>query len=231
MKRLLLASTSTLYNEAYLAYLLPTLQTHFTRVDEVLFIPYAQPGGLSYDAYTEMVNLAFKKIGLRVKGIHEVENAVSAVTSAKAIFVGGGNTFRLVNQLYEQQLMVPLKKVIERGTPYLGTSAGSNIAGRTMQTTNDMPIVDPPSYTTLGLIPYNLNVHYIEPAKDSTHKGETRAIRIKEFHTVSDIPVIGLREGSWLKVEGDQISLQGSLSAVLFVQNEAAKVIAPGHYF
>ncbi|MCK0131202.1 dipeptidase PepE [Flavobacteriaceae bacterium F08102] len=231
MKQLILASTSTLHNETYLAYLLPELQHFFKDVDEIVFVPYAQPGGISYNAYTEIAKKAFEEIGLKIKGVHEFEDAKEALKTAKAIFVGGGNTFRLVNQLYVLNLMDTLRDSIDKGVPYLGTSAGSNIAGLTMQTTNDMPIVDPPSYTTLGCIPFNLNVHYIEPDKNSTHKGETRAVRIKEFHTVADIPVVGLREGSWLRVQGDEIRLEGHLSAVLFNKNEEPFTVPPNHLF
>ena len=121
-----------------------------------------------------------------------------------------------------------LKETINKGLPYLGTSAGSNICGLTMQNTNDMPIVYPPSYTTLGVIPFNINAHYLDPDPTSKHKGETRETRIKEFHTYNDIPVLGLREGSWLEVIGDEITLKGKLKARLFVQHKQPKELDSG---
>ena len=222
MKRVILASTSTLYNGDYLDYLLPTLVNHFKDCKTLLFIPYARPSGISHDDYTKKVNLSFTKINIIVKGIHEYENPIEAVQKAEAIFTGGGNTFLLVSQLYKNNLMTVLKKTIESGTPYLGTSAGSNIGGVTMNTTNDMPIVLPESFNTLGLIPFNLNPHFLDVNEQSTHMGETRETRINEFHTISNIPVLGLREGSWLEISEENIILKGDLTARLFKQNEPA---------
>lgn len=220
MKKIILASTSTLYNGDYLAYLLPTLRTHFEGCKTLLFIPYARPSGISYDAYTDKVRIAFAKIQIAVKGIHEYENPIEALQNAEAIFTGGGNTFLLVSELYKNKLMQVLKQTIESGTPYLGTSAGSNIGGMTMNTTNDMPIVLPESFETLGLIPFNLNPHFLDANAQSTHMGETRETRINEFHTLSAIPVLGLREGSWLEITGENNILKGNLTAKLFRQNQ-----------
>ncbi len=228
-KKIILASTSTLYNGDYLDYLLPELQTHFRGCKTLLFIPYAQPSGISYDDYTQKVAMAFAKINIKVSGIHEFENPIEAVQNAEAIFTGGGNTFLLVATLYSNNLIEILKQTIETGTPYLGTSAGSNIAGMTINTTNDMPIVLPQSFNTLGLIPFNLNPHFLDVNEQSTHMGETRETRINEFHTVSNIPVLGLREGSWLEVTDDTIVLKGSLTARLFRQNETPLEIASGN--
>ena len=225
MKKLILASTSTLHGGDYLDYLLPTLESHFSNCKTLLFIPYARPGGLSYKNYTKKVSDTFAKINITVKGIHEFDNAAEAVKNAEAIFTGGGNTFLLVSELYKNDLMEILKKTIEAGTPYLGTSAGSNIGGRTMNTTNDMPIVLPESFNTLGLINFNLNPHYLDTDEQSTHMGETRETRINEFHTVSDIPVLGLREGSWIEVSDSEVILKGNLRARLFRKNEVATEI------
>ncbi len=220
MKNILIASTSTLANENYLEYLLPELQSHFQNCNTILFVPYARPGGISHEEYTTMVSLAFAKINKKVIGIHEFEDAVLAVKNAEGIFTGGGSTFVLVSQLYKNNVMEILSETIKNGTPYLGTSAGSNICGLTMQTSNDMPIVYPPSFKTLGLIPFNLNPHYLDPDITSTHMGETRETRIKEFHAYNSVPVLGLREGSWLDVKGDTITLKGNLTARLFRQNQ-----------
>ncbi|SHL30641.1 dipeptidase PepE [Flavobacterium xanthum] len=220
MKNILIASTSTLANEDYLEYLLPELQLHFKNCSTILFIPYARPGGISHKEYTNSVALAFAKINKKVIGIHEFEDAALAVKSAEGIFTGGGNTFVLVSQLHKNNVMAILSQVIKNGTPYLGTSAGSNICGLTMQTTNDMPIVYPPSFQTLGAVPFNLNPHYLDPDTNSKHMGETRETRIKEFHAYNSVPVLGLREGSWLDVKGDAITLKGNLTARLFRQNQ-----------
>jgi dipeptidase E len=220
MKKLIIASTSTLHGGEYLDYLLPEIEKLFSTCNEILFIPYAQPGGMSHDDYTQKVSVAFAKINKTVKGIHEYKDPIKAIENAQGIFTGGGNTFLLVTQLYENKVMEVLSQVVQNGTPYLGSSAGSNIAGISMQTTNDMPIIYPPSFTTLGLIPFNLNPHYIDADANSKHMGETRETRIKEFHAFNATPVIGLREGSWLEVTGNKIILKGKLSARLFCQNQ-----------
>ena len=226
-KKVILASTSTLYNGDYLDYLLPTLTSHFLNCKTLLFIPYARPSGISHDDYSTKVGQAFAKINITVKGIHEFENPAEAIQKAEAIFTGGGNTFLLVSQLYHFNLMSTLKDTVNNGTPYLGTSAGSNIGGMTMNTTNDMPIILPKSFDTLGFIPFNLNPHYLDPIEGSTHMGETRETRINEFHTISAIPVLGLREGSWLEVYGKNIILRGTLTARLFRQNDLPVEMAP----
>jgi len=228
MKNLLIASTSTLHDGNYLEYLLPELQLHFAHCKTILFVPYARPGGISHDDYTLKVKSFFTLLNIKVNGLHEFPNATGAIEKAEGIFTGGGNTFLLVTQLHQNNQMQILKKVIENGTPYLGTSAGSNICGLTMQTTNDMPIIYPPSFETLGAIPFNLNPHYLDADLHSKHMGETRETRIKEFHQFNTQPVIGLREGSWLDVKGDQIVLKGALSARLFRQNQEAIEVESG---
>lgn len=227
MKKMIVASTSTVHGSGYLEYILPTLKTFFKGISTVLFIPYARPGGVSYDAYTDHARKGFRAIDIDVKGIHTYDNPKSAVENAEAIFTGGGNTFELVNQLYRNDILEVLKSVISAGTPYLGTSAGSNICGVTMMNTNDMPIVYPPSFETMGLIPFNINAHYLDPDPSSTHMGETRETRIKEFHVFNDTSVLGLREGSWLEVIGETTTLKGAYSARLFVQGKEPKELDP----
>tara|TARA_B110000858_G_scaffold69627_1_gene80890 strand:+ start:278 stop:985 length:708 start_codon:yes stop_codon:yes gene_type:complete len=219
MKQILIASTSTVHGSGYLEYLLDSLKVHFKNANTVLFIPYARPGGISHQDYTEIVRIAFSKINKAVKGIHEFDNPKDAIKSAEAIFTGGGNTFVLVNQLYKNNLMSELRSTIESGTPYLGTSAGSNICGLTIGTSNDMPIMYPPNFNALGLIPFNINPHYLDPEPGSTHMGETRETRIIEFHEFNSQPVIGLREGSYLEVKGSKIVLMGPLKARIFEKN------------
>nr|WP_294786526.1 dipeptidase PepE [uncultured Flavobacterium sp.] len=220
MKSIIIASTSTLHGGKYLEYILPTLKTHFKNCKTLLFIPYARPGGISHDEYTQKASEAFSSIGIEVKGIHEFEDPQEAIKNAEGIFTGGGNTFLLVTQLYKNKVMQLLSETVKNGTPYLGSSAGSNICGLSMQTTNDMPIIYPPSFQTLGLIPFNLNPHYLDADLQSKHMGETRETRIKEFHAFNTIPVLGLREGSWLEVKGEKITLKGHLKARLFRQNQ-----------
>ena len=220
MKRILLASTSTVYGGTYLSYLRDELIDFFTGIDEILFVPYARPSGITHDEYTQIAQQFFNRVGKRIVGLHTFADPKKAIRQAKAIFTGGGNTFVLVNQLYGLEVMDVLRETVENGTLYMGTSAGSNIAGQTMQTTNDMPIVYPPSFKTLGLVPFNINPHYLDPDPQSKHKGETRETRIKEFHVFNDTPVIGLREGSWLRVEDEKVSLKGDLTARIFLKGQ-----------
>jgi dipeptidase E len=228
MKKALIASTSTVFGGTFLDYLLPTLTEHFASVSNLIFIPFARPGGITHDEYTEKVKPFFKQLNIEVKGIHQFENPIEAIQNAEAIFTGGGNTFVLVDMLYKYNLLDAIQKAVESGTPYLGTSAGSNICGLTMNTTNDMPIVYPPSFRTLGLVSFNLNPHYLDPIEGSQHMGETRETRIKEFHQYNPQSVLGLREGSWLEVLGNKITLKGDLPARLFQQGKEAIEIETG---
>ena len=228
MKNCIIASTSTLHGGDYLDYIVPELLQLFKNCNTILFIPYARPSGLSHNDYTEKVQVAFAKINIKVKGIHEFVNPIQAIENAEAIFTGGGNTFLLISQLYKNNVMNVLAETIKNGTPYLGTSAGSNICGLTIQTTNDMPIIYPPSFQALGILPFNLNPHYLDADLQSNHMGETRETRIKEFHQFNTLPVLGLREGSWLEVKGEKITLKGNLSARLFRQNQIPEEIENG---
>ncbi len=228
MKNLIVASTSTVYGGEYLDYLTEEISELFKETDEVIFIPYARPGGISHDEYTAKASSVFQKIGKKIIGLHTFDNPVEALKNAKGAFTGGGNTFVLVTALYRLQLMQPLREAIFHGLAYLGTSAGSNICGVSMNTTNDMPIVYPPSFKTLGVIPFNLNPHYLDPDLNSKHMGETRETRIKEFHTQNNLPVIGLREGSWLQVKGDEIILKGQLQARIFEQGKEPYEVETG---
>ena len=225
MKHLILASTSTLPDEKYLTYLLPELKIFFKNTSTITFIPYARPNGISHDHYTRHVAQAFSKIGKKVKGLHEYKDPITGISEAEAIFTGGGNTFILVKALYDLDIIKPLKNVIQKGVPYLGCSAGSNIIGQSMHTTNDMPITMPQYFKTLGVIPYNINAHYLDPIPHLKHNGESRETRIKEFHTYHDTDVIGLREGSYLEVIGADIFIKGPHSASLFQKNQETKEV------
>jgi dipeptidase E len=228
MKNLIIASTSTLHGGAYLEYILPELKVHFASCKSILFIPFARPSGITHDEYTGKVREAFAQINIEVEGLHEFEDAKKAVQEAEGIFTGGGNTFLLVAQLYKFDVMDMLAETLKAGTPYLGTSAGSNITGLSMQTTNDMPIIYPPSFQTLGMLPFNLNPHYLDPDHQSKHMGETRETRITEYHAFNTVPVLGLREGSWLDVKGDVVTLKGTLTARIFRRNQPAEEVATG---
>ena len=231
MKNLIIASTSTIHGGKYLNYLKEELYTHFSNISELLFIPYARPGGISHDKYTAIANKFFNTIGVKVKGIHEFNTPKDAIKNAEGIFTGGGNTFVLVKQLYHFDILSLLKQAILDGTPYLGSSAGSNICGLTAHTTNDMPIVLPKSLKTLGVVPFNINPHYLDPDPNSKHMGETRETRIKEFMNYNPQPVVGLREGSWIKVNGDDMVLGGQLNARVFASLNEISEVAPGYNF
>ena len=225
--KLLIASTSTVHGSGYLEYIMDDA-VRFLGVEEIIFIPYARPSGVTFDEYTEAPRKAFEARGIKVKGLHEFQNPQEAILTAKAIFTGGGNTFLLLKSLYELDLIDVLRVAINSGTPYMGSSAGSNITGLTIGTTNDMPIVYPPSFEALGFLPFNLNPHYLDPDPNSKHKGETRETRIKEFHKFNSQAVLGLREGSWLEVQNGKIELKGDLTARLFQQEKEAVELNTG---
>ena len=193
-----------------------------------MFVPFARPCGISHDAYTENARKFFAKLNIRVKGLHEFEDKVRAVNEAKGFFTGGGNTFLLVKTLHEEGLMTVIKQNVESGKPYLGTSAGSNIGGLNMKTTNDMPIVYPPSFDCMGLVPFNLNPHYLDPNPDLKHNGETRETRIREFLTQNDTKVVGLREGNWIRKIDNRITVEGSEFTRIFEKGKEPYEIPPG---
>lgn len=225
---ILLASTSTLYGGNYLEYLTNELSELYKGINEIIFIPYARPSGISHDAYTAKAREFFDKIGIAVRGLHEFENPANALNDAKGYFTGGGNTFLLVKTLHDYGLMRVLKDNIVVGKPYLGCSAGSNIGGINMKTTNDMPIVYPKSFDCMGLVPFNLNPHFLDPDPELKHNGETRETRIKEFLTQNDTKVVGLREGNWIRRTGDRITVEGTHSTRIFEKDKEPYEIPPG---
>ncbi|HET8572322.1 MAG TPA: dipeptidase PepE [Edaphocola sp.] len=228
MKNIILASTSSLFGQEYLAYIRSELVNLFEGRDEIIFIPYARPGGISHEDYTAKAAAFFSSINKKITGLEASGDPVAALQGGQAFFVGGGNTFLLVKTLWEKKLMNILKAEVEKGKPYLGTSAGSNIGGLSLQTTNDMPIVYPPSFQTMGLVPFNINPHYLDPDPDSKHNGETRETRILEFLSQQNTPVVGLREGSWIRVIDDSITTEGAFSSRIFEAGKTPYELAPG---
>lgn len=229
MMNILLASTSTLFGGNYLEYLTEEISKLFEGIDELLFVPFARPSGISHEEYTAKAAEFFGKINIKVRGLHEFEDKAEAVHKAKAYFTGGGNTFLLVKTLHELGLMSVLKQNVESGKPYLGASAGSNIGGLNMKTTNDMPIVYPPSFECMGLVPFNLNPHYLDPNPDLKHNGETRETRIKEFLTQNDTKVVGLREGNWIRRIGDKITVEGRHTTRIFEKGKEPYEVEAGY--
>ncbi|AOS63936.1 dipeptidase PepE [Actinoalloteichus hymeniacidonis] len=173
---------------------------------EVLFVPYALA---DHDSYTAAVAESFAEAGVRVRGVHTVSDPAAALAEAAGIFVGGGNSFRLLRALQRGGLIEAIRTAVGRGARYGGASAGTNMACPTLRTTNDMPIVEPMGFATLGLIDFQINPHYQDPIPDSSHMGESRQQRIAEFLEENDVPVLGLREGAWLRVSDDSIVLRG----------------------
>lgn len=219
-RNLLLISTSTTHGTGYLEHAEEEIKELLQGKKSILFIPYARPGGISHSDYTAKAREAFAKWGIEVSGVHEHENPVQTVEQAEAVFIGGGNTFVLLRNLYQNKLVEPLRKRALKGMPYMGTSAGTNVAGRTIGTTNDMPIVHVKTFDALQLVPFNINPHFLDPDPNSTHMGETRDTRIAEFHHHNRQPVVGLREGSMLRIRGDKVELLGPHTARVFLQSE-----------
>lgn len=222
--KLLLISNSTQYGQGYLDHCADEIAAFLNGIRRLVFIPYALH---DRDGYTAKARSRFSRLGIELDGIHAGDPA-GRLDQAEAVFCGGGNTFRLLSQLYRENLLEPLRRKCREGMPYLGASAGINIAGPTIKTTNDMPIVQPPSFDALGLVPFNINPHYLDPDPDSRHQGETREERIREFHEINSNPVVGLREGAWLKRQGDRLTLGGQNGARVFRRGENAVEFPPG---
>ncbi|XP_046999142.1 alpha-aspartyl dipeptidase [Schistocerca americana] len=228
-KNLLLLSTSTVHGTEYLQYASEHIKTFLSKwnVSNILFIPYALK---DYDAYTNKARKALETFGFKVKGIHEMDNPVSAVAKAEAVFIGGGNTFQLLKSLYDNKIVEPIQqRVLKDGMPYIGSSAGTNVATVSICTTNDMPIVYPPTFQALSLVPFNINPHYLDPDPSSKHMGETREERIRQYHEISGMPpVLGMREGCILHVEGNKAVLKGLCGAKLFSPAKQPKELDVG---
>ena len=224
-RRLVLISTSTVFGTRYLEHASSELRDAFGSVARILFIPHALK---DRDAYGAKARAAFEEMGYALDSLHEASDPCEAIERAEAIFCGGGNTFRLLKALQEMGALPLIERRVKDGMVYAGASAGSNLAGPTIRTTNDMPIVQPSSLDALGLVSFQINPHYIDPTPGSTHMGETRETRIREFHEENETPVAGLREGAILRVEGTSITLKGVAGARVFRRGLEPLEFLPG---
>ncbi|GAB2807609.1 dipeptidase PepE [Streptomyces daliensis] len=223
--KLLLLSNSTAPGHGYLEHAREVIAEHLRGVEELLFVPYALA---DHDGYTAKVTAFMEPLGIRVRGVHTGEPGQLA-TEAEAVFVGGGNSFRLLKSLQTRGLLEAIRARVTAGAPYMGSSAGTNMACPTLRTTNDMPIVAPLSFESLGLIPFQINPHYLDPSPDTSHMGETREERLTQFLEENDVPVLGLREGTWLRREGERLELGGvAAGARLFTYGAGPVEHVPG---
>jgi dipeptidase E len=223
-KRLLLLSTSKLYGREYLDHAEAEIRDFLGSIGRILFVPFAIA---NRDAYAAKTRERFAAMGYSLESLHQISDKQQAVGDAEAIFIGGGNTFRLLKSLYDFELLPLIRARVENGMPYIGSSAGSNVAGPTIRTTNDMPIVEPPSLNALGLVPFQINPHYLDPDPGSTHMGETREERILQFLEENETPVVALREGAMLRVEEGAAILKGSTGARIFRQGQQPVEVEP----
>jgi dipeptidase E len=223
--KLLLISNSTTYGQGYFDHCASEVERFLGSVKRVLFIPYALH---DRDGYAAKVRARFAQFGVAVDSIHDAANPAEAAANADAFFTGGGNTFRLLNELYRAAVIEPIRSRVRDGAPYIGSSAGTNVATISIRTTNDMPIVQPPSFDALGLVPFNINPHYLDPSPGSTHMGETREERIAQFHEENTPPVVGLREGAWLNVDDARVVLGGTTGARLFRRGQQPQEFETG---
>jgi dipeptidase E len=226
-KRILLLSSSTIFGSGPFDHAEAEIRDFLQGIGEVLFVPFALADRARY---FERIRDRFAKMGLGVSSLHAAPDKLKAVEVAQAIFVGGGNTFRLLKTLYDLNLLDVIRQRGNAGLPYIGSSAGSNIAGPTIKTTNDMPIVQPPSFEALGLVPFQINPHYLDADPGSKHMGETREERITQFLEENDTPVVGLREGAILRIEQGRTRLAGVAGARVFQKGMEPIELVPGDF-
>lgn len=223
MMNLLLLSSSKVGDSGYLESAQQQLYIHFSQSKNIVFIPYAGVS-IDWDSYTQKVQDALPN--LNISGIHQHQNAVEAIKSCDGIMVGGGNTFNLLNQLYQQDVISAIQAKVKAGTPYAGWSAGSNIAGDSIRTTNDMPIVEPPSFKALQLVSFQINPHYTD-YQPPGHNGETREERLQEFMQLNpSTPVVAIPEGVGIKKDATGLCLVGELPGYLFLSGNK-QTLAP----
>lgn len=225
--RLLLISNSTLHGSGYLDHAEREIRDFLGDAKRVLFVPYALH---DRDKYAAQARERFAAMGYELDSIHTTNEPAQAVRNTDAIFIGGGNTFRLLKALYDHDLLGAIRQRVTDGMLYIGSSAGSNVAAPTIRTTNDMPIVQPPSFEALGLVSFQINPHYLDADPNSTHKGETREERIVQFLEENETPVVGLREGAMLRIEDGRTLLKGSTGARIFRRGSEPVEILPGSF-
>jgi len=216
--RILLISNSTVHGRGYLDHVEDEIKTFLGGAQTVLFFPFALH---DRDDYAAKAKARFAEIGYSVESVHATDNPHNAIERTDAIFIGGGNTFRLLKALQDLELLDPIRRKVKSGAPYIGSSAGSNVAGPTIKTTKDMPIVQPHSFNALGLVPFQISPHYLDPDPNSTHMGETQEERIQQFLEENVTPVVGIREGAWLLVENGAVTLKGETGARIFRRGHA----------
>ncbi len=221
--RLLLISTSTVHGTGYLDHAEAEIRDHLRGVRTIFFVPFALA---DHAGYAAKARERFAALDIKLESAHEFPDPKNAAARAEAFFIGGGNTFRLLKALYSTGLIETIRTRVLAGVPYMGASAGSNVACPTIRTTNDMPIVEAPSLNALNLFPYQINPHYLDADPNSTHMGETREQRLEQYLEENSTPVIGLREGSMLRVVDGEVKLAGTRSARIFQQGKAAYEIA-----
>jgi len=224
-KRLLLISNSTLHGSGYLDHAEEEIREALGSSRRVLFVPFAL---YDRDAYAAQARKRFETMGYELDSVHEVADAKNAINRAEAIFIGGGNTFKLLHSLYQADLLLPIRTRVKEGMLYIGSSAGAVVAAPTIKTTNDMPITQPPSFDSLGLISFQINAHYLDPDPNSTHMGETREVRINQFLEENETPVVGLREGCMVRVELGVHLLKGKTNARVFRRGVEPVEVQPG---
>jgi len=224
-ERVLLISNSTLYGSGYLDHAESEIRNLLRGVRNVLFVPYAL---YDRDAYASMAQKRFDRMGYVLESIHTAGDPRKAANEAESIFIGGGNTFRLLKALYDNDVLNAIRERVKNGMPYVGSSAGSNVAGPTIKTTKDMPIVQPPSFDALGIVPFQISPHFQDPDPNSTHMGETQEERINQFLEENDTPVFGLREGAMVRVENGTMVLRGSSGARIFRKGVEPVETLPG---
>lgn len=225
MRKLLLVSSSRVHGFGFLEHCEAAVQQHFANCSRIVFVPYALA---DHDGYEELVKNRFAEMGLPIKSLHHASDPVQAVIDSDGIFIGGGNSFRLLKTLYDQQLVTPIQNLVSQGKPYMGSSAGTNMSCPTIRTTNDMPIVEPPSLNSLNLIPFQINPHFLDADPNSTHKGETREQRLTEYLEENTRPVVAIREGSWLTVNENECTLNGATGMMLFEQGKSPQAFEAG---
>ena len=223
--RVLLISNSTLYGSGYLDHAETEIRDFLGNRKNILFVPFAL---YDRDAYASMARERFLRMEYDLTSIHAVADAQQALKDADAVFIGGGNTFRLLKALYDYNLIEVIQRRVDEGMPYIGSSAGSNVAGPTIKTTKDMPIVQPPSFDALNLVPFQISPHFLDPDPNSTHMGETQEERIITFLEENDTPVAGLREGVMVRVQNGSTFLKGSSGARIFRKGHDPVEVVPG---